>query len=172
MWYKDGQIFSEQQIRQQFPDTLFGTPFTPPEGYEVVFGTPSPTITIYQVAYQDGTEIDSKGNRVYKWSVRDMTTAEIVEVDKRISTDIVNATQSRLDTFAQSRGYDSILSACTYATSTIAKFQADGKYCVDSRDNTWSTIYQYQEEVSAGTKPKPTSFVDIEPLLPALEWPS
>lgn len=72
-YYKDGVEATEQEIRALNPNTAFGYPFNPSGlGWEVVFDTPQPTITELQVAYQDGTEIDAKGNRVIKWAVRDM----------------------------------------------------------------------------------------------------
>lgn len=80
------------------------------------------------------------------------------------------AIQQRLDDFAKTRGYDGVLSACTYATSTVAKFQAEGQYCVDARDATWSTCYAILGAVQAGTRPMPT-LAEIEAELPVLEWP-
>lgn len=73
MFYKDGILYTENEIKSQNPNTSFPTPFNPTSlGFEVVFDTPKPETTELQVAYQDGTELDSKGNRVIKWSVRDM----------------------------------------------------------------------------------------------------
>ena len=84
---------------------------------------------------------------------------------------IVDATQKRLDDFARTRNYDGILSACTYATSTVAKFAADGLYAVQARDATWAALYALLSEVQAGTRPVPDDFEDVAPLLPPLEWP-
>ena len=84
---------------------------------------------------------------------------------------VVAATQQRLDDFARTRNYDGILSACTYATSAVPKFQAEGQYAVQARDATWAALYALLAEVQSGARPAPTSFADVEPLLPALEWP-
>lgn len=83
---------------------------------------------------------------------------------------IVDSTQQRLDAFARTRNYDGILSACTYATSTVPKFQAEGQYAVQVRDATWAALYAFMADVQAGTRPVPSGFEDVEPLLPALEW--
>lgn len=91
---------------------------------------------------------------------------------KELQDKIVKDTQSRLDDFAKTRNYDGILSACTYATSTVPKFQAEGQYCVNARDATWATLYQLFDDVTSGIKPMPASFADVEPLLPVLEWPA
>ncbi|MGE4337467.1 MAG: hypothetical protein AB7E55_16010 [Pigmentiphaga sp.] len=93
------------------------------------------------------------------------------EVLAALINDITNATQKRLDDFARTRNYDDILSACTYASSTVPKFQSEGQYCVNARDSTWATLYTIMAEVEAGTRPMPVSFADVEPDLPALVWP-
>ena len=74
MYYNntDGKQYSESEIKALYPNTSFPSPFVAPEDFSVVFDTPKPEVTELQVAYQDGTEIDSKGNRVVKWSIRDM----------------------------------------------------------------------------------------------------
>jgi len=89
-----------------------------------------------------------------------------------IMTAIVSATQARLDNFAKTRNYDGILSACTYATSSMPKFLAEGQYCVDARDATWATLYSILADVQAGTRTMPLSFADVEGELPALAWPA
>lgn len=83
----------------------------------------------------------------------------------------VNAVQARLDAEARTRRYDSILSACTYATSTVAKFRAEGQACVDWRDAVWSQCYALLAQVQSGATPAPT----VEALvasLPAMAWPT
>lgn len=90
----------------------------------------------------------------------------------KVQADIVTATQAMLDDFAKTRNYDSIMSAATYATSTVPKFAAEGQYAVDARDQTWSALYTLMGEVLAGTRPMPTGFAEVAPLLPALAWPA
>lgn len=80
--------------------------------------------------------------------------------------------QLRLDSFAGTRNYDGILSACTYATSSVPKFSAEGQACVNLRDATWSAAYDILAQVQAGTRPRPSSIADIEADLPALVWPA
>lgn len=83
---------------------------------------------------------------------------------------VVGTIQLRLDNFAKTRGYDSILSACTYATSKVAKFAAEGQYCVDSRDTHWSTCYTIMGDVQTGARAVPT-LDEVIAEMPALEWP-
>ena len=88
-----------------------------------------------------------------------------------LQAEIVASTQGRLDVFARTRNYDGILSACTYATSTVPKFAAEGQYCVTARDATWAALYQFMADVQGGTRPMPEGYADVEPLLPTLAWP-
>lgn len=97
---------------------------------------------------------------------------DLAQIAARTQAEIVAATQLRLDTFAQTRNYDGILSACTYATSGVPTFAAEGQYCVDARDATWSALYTIMGEVIAQTRPMPESFADIQADLPALVWPA
>jgi hypothetical protein len=72
----------------------------------------------------------------------------------------IGAVQSRLDTLAQSWGYDGIVSLCTYASSKVARFAAEGQAGVDWRDATWAAVDQHQADV--------TSADELFALLPAM----
>jgi hypothetical protein len=87
-----------------------------------------------------------------------------------IRAEILAATQRRLDEFAQSRGYDSILSATTYAGSVVQQFASEGQQAAIIRDQTWAALYQMLAEVQAGTRAMPAGFTDIENDLPKLAW--
>ena len=140
-------------------------------GLYSVTQTGAPSTSIDKVAVDGGvTLID--GNWTQQWTLRDATQLEQVSNTIAVQSIIVEQTQQRLDDFAKTRNYDSILSACTYATSTIPKFASEGQYAVNARDNTWATLYIIMGEVQAGTRPMPTSFADVEPLLPVLTWPT
>jgi hypothetical protein len=89
-----------------------------------------------------------------------------------IKAEILAATQRRLDEFAQTRGYDGILSAATYATSAVLNRAAEGKYAVEIRDHTWSALYEMLAAVQAGLRLMPSGYTDIEDDLPALTWPA
>lgn len=91
---------------------------------------------------------------------------------ERLKVAILNATQARLDAFARERNYDGIMSACTYATSTVPQFAAEGQRCVELRDQTWAMLYQMLAEVETGHRPVPASFDDVKGALPDLTWPA
>lgn len=82
-------------------------------------------------------------------------------------TDII---QAHLDTFARTRNYDNIMSAATYATSTVPKFKAEGQYAVEARDATWAKGYEILDEVLSGQRPMPT-IEEVIAELPVLAWP-
>lgn len=77
--------------------------------------------------------------------------------------------QSYLDSSVQSKGYDNILSACTYVTSIVPKFQTEGQAAVEFRDATWAKCYEILDEVQAGTRSIPTE-QEILQELPTLDW--
>jgi hypothetical protein len=112
------------------------------------------------------------GTWTQRWSVVALSAAESAAYVASVKQQITALVQSRLDDFAKTRDYDNVLSACSYATSTHAKYGVEGQYCVAAREATWDAVYQVMAEVQAGTRPMPTGYADIEPLLPALVWPS
>lgn len=88
-----------------------------------------------------------------------------------IIADATKRTQSRLDEFAKTRNYDGILSAATYATSTVPKFASEGQYAVQARDATWAALYAMMEAVQTEQRAMPSNYAEVEAELPALEWP-
>ena len=160
------------QVRKLHPSKSFpadGQIDTP----EVQSYAPAPTPQ-YNPATHAVREAAPVGG-VQQWEAYPLP-AEEVEANhaaaaQALQQSIVDATQERLDSFARTRNYDGILSACTYATSNVPKFAAEGQVAVNLRDATWATLYQILEEVQAGQREAPTGFSDIEHLLPPLEWP-
>ncbi len=160
------------QVRKLFPSKSFpadGQIDTP----EVSSYAPAPTPQ-YNPATHAVREAAPVGG-VQQWEVYSLPAEEVeanqAAADQALQQSIVDATQQRLDEFARTRNYDGILSACTYATSAVPKFAAEGQYAVQARDATWAALYQFMADVQAGTQPVPTGFEDVEPLLPPLAWP-
>lgn len=90
---------------------------------------------------------------------------------EQIVAQYVAAVQKHLDDFARTRGYDGIMSAATYATSTVPKFKAEGQYAVEARDATWAKCYEVMAAVEAGSRPMPT-IDELFAELPVLTWPN
>lgn len=168
--------YTDAQLRRDYPDTSFPAVLT--DDTRAAFGM-MPVVAMPQPTYDPMTQNCPETTPVYvdgrweqNWLVTPATAEEIAQRLQAMQDSIVADTQDRLDTFAQTRGYDGILSACTYATSPTPKFAAEGQYCVVARDNTWATLYQILADVEAGTRPMPGGFEDIEPDLPVLAWPN
>lgn len=86
-----------------------------------------------------------------------------------IAAEVERRAQAALDAFARARGYDGILSACTYVTSTVPTFAAEAQACVNLRDATWGACYTIMAAVQAGQRTLP-SVAEVLAELPALAW--
>lgn len=91
---------------------------------------------------------------------------------EEIQKQMTDAVQVALDNFAKTRGYDGIMSACSYSNSTDAQFKLEADYCIALRDTTWRMGYAILAEVKAGTRPIPS----VEELIAELpvgsaKWP-
>lgn len=86
-----------------------------------------------------------------------------------ITRELTTAVQGHLDTTVQTRGYDSMLSCCSYVASTDAQFLAEAQAAVAWRDAVWRYCYDAQDEYTAGTRPVPTP-EELIAELPALVW--
>jgi len=126
---------------------------------------------------------DGQGAYISFWNTTKLgtqpTTTVLSAVDTEATLAITKANQlaqftyiaqGYLDNFAKSAGYDSILSACTYATSAVPKFAKEGQYCVTARDTTWSKAYEVLTQVQAGTIAVPTE-AEFIAMLPVLVMP-
>ncbi|HPS76516.1 MAG TPA: hypothetical protein PLS53_00010 [Thermoanaerobaculaceae bacterium] len=73
----------------------------------------------------------------------------------------IDAVQARLDLFAQSWGYDNILSLCSYATSKVPRFATEAQIGIDFRDQTWAAVMQYETTVATLAE-----LIDLLPPVP------
>jgi hypothetical protein len=77
---------------------------------------------------------------------RELSILDLSEQEREaVMGQAVRTVQMRLDALAQSWGYDSILSLCTYSTSGVERFRAEGQAGVDFRDATWAAVEQWQD---------------------------
>ena len=89
---------------------------------------------------------------------------------EELQTIFTAAIQDHLDSFARTRNYDGIMSAASYATSTVPKFRTEGQYAVEARDATWAKGYEILDAVLSGQRPMPT-IEKVIAELPPLAWP-
>ncbi|MNL02941.1 hypothetical protein D3C87_1234620 [compost metagenome] len=163
-------------LRARLPDVSLPVDLTNdavlPEGFVFVNPTAIPSFdsTTHRVVEVTPTLVDGKW--VVTYDLVPLTASELEQVAQAVQSSVTVEAQLRMDTFARTRFYDSMLSACSYATSTVPRLKAEGQYCVDARDATWETLYGILGEVIAGTRPVPRSLADIEDELPVLAWPA
>lgn len=88
--------------------------------------------------------------------------------------DIVNGyiedVQFYLDSTAQERGYDGIMSLATYKGSKVAKFAKEGAAGADWRDEVWSKCYEILDAVKAGTRTGMPTAEQLILELPVFTW--
>ena len=188
-----GELKSQGQLRKMYPNTSLPRQWKAATlealGIEPVLASPAPTVTDLQVAYKDGVTQDALGNWVWNWTIRDKF-SDVVDEDgnvvktvaeqiqemrdaeaKALQDTYVNAVQAHLDAEARTRNYDSILSLCTYATSTDVKFAAEGQAGVAWRDAVWAKCYSTLVDVATGVRTQPTVEEFIAEL-PTIIWPA
>jgi hypothetical protein len=78
---------------------------------------------------------------------------------------ITLAIQQSLDAGAKAWGYDNIVSAASYASSTNTQYAADAKALIGWRDAVWAWAIPQFATVAAGTDP--TAFMATMPAQPA-----
>lgn len=133
---------------------------------------PADAVEITEAEHAALLEGQSQGNAV----VADENGRPILQdppplTPEQIVAQYTAAVQQHLDDFARTRNYDSILSAATYAPSTVPKFSAEGQYAVEARDATWAKCYEILAAVEAGSRPTPT-LDELLAELPVLTWPN
>ncbi|MWK55811.1 hypothetical protein GO594_07480 [Pseudomonas otitidis] len=97
--------------------------------------------------------------------------AALEENEEQLIDRLTRAVQGYMDVVSQQRNYDSILSLCTYATSTVPRFQAEGQAGVVWRDACWQLGYDLIARVRAGEANIPTE-AELLAMLPPMQWPT
>lgn len=93
------------------------------------------------------------------------------ETEAQLIDRLTGVVQAYMDSVAQERNYDSVLSLCTYATSTVPRFRAEGQAGVVWRDACWQLGYDLIARVRAGEAPIPTE-TELLAMLPPMQWPT
>ena len=97
------------------------------------------------------------------WELRDNPTPA------EIQAELTKAVQAYMDVKVQERGYDGILSACSYVNTGIERFDNEGAACRTWRSAVWDKCYAMLAEVQAGSRSVPTA-EELISELPKLEW--
>lgn len=171
---------SHEQIRKANPNISFPKYFEVANGYDWVY-------PINQPEYNPSTQRCYEGTPVFKgessdphweqtWVVEDYSEEVIAAIAQQNlnanKTKLMQDAQESLDHFARQKGYDNILTACSYATSTNASFAADGQYCVEKRDATWTKLFEIFAEMDSGTRESNITYTTLQQgEMPDLTWP-
>lgn len=90
---------------------------------------------------------------------------------EQIRAELTQAVQDHLDATARAHGYDSMLSLCTYATSSVPRFHDEGQAGVYWRDSVWTYCFGQLQAVLSGQRSAPTAQKLISEL-PSITWPA
>ena len=187
------ELLTESEIKAKHPETSFPAPFREIWQYKLVFNTPQPITTELQVAYINGTEIDSKGNLVTKWSLKDKFndytneegvlvtkseqevayTAQLAEEKiKATRESMTSAVQTFVDTKAKELRWDDIKSARAGAGVPLEGTESDSEVAIYTEAvklakwdrAVWAKAGEIEVAVLEGTREIPT----VEELLAEL----
>lgn len=157
-YVKNNQIFFIDEIRAMFPNTSIPNDANLEEfGFYKLIPTSPPAVLPWHRIDQAPPD----GN-VQTWVQIPLTEAEIIAQCSALL-------EEKLNNFAKERGYDTILAACSYATSTVDKFRNEGQICVKHRDNSWYRLFEILAEVRDGFRLMPT-WEELDAELPTLTW--
>lgn len=78
--------------------------------------------------------------------------------------------QTCLDEFAATRGYDGILSVCSYVTDPLEEHRLEGQRAVELRSLSWAAVSTYLGKVMTKVMPVPRTVAEIHAELPVLTW--
>lgn len=119
-----------------------------------------PNSTFVEPIFKDGYICVWNGS---EWEYKEPPTAEEIQLK------LTQLVQNFMDVKVQERGYDSILSACSYVGTGIERFDREGEICRVWRSAVWNKCYEILAEVQSGKRDVPTEEELIE-ILPKLEW--
>ena len=183
---------THSDIRQSFENTTLPANLTDEILEGLGFYVVNPVTPNYDQIHQSATEempVMVNGKCYQSWRISDLPSRQVAEnqaaADASLIGRIVAATQSRIDAFAATRGYDGVNSIGKYQNISdeeiaalpaseqpmVSKFRGECRYLAVVTAQTWAKMYGMLGEVQVGTRQKPSDFADVESELPVLEWP-
>ena len=153
------------------PETLENSD-TPQDGFELVAETQCPlTASTEKAVVGAPALIDDTWQQ--QWVIRPLTDAETAQVAAaalaNTAADITGAVRQLLDSSAKARGYDSIVTAISYADeSSVPAFQAEGIAFRAWRSRVWNYAYAQLGLMTSNARTTPSA-IEFLAELPALE---
>lgn len=129
-----------------------------------------PTVDPRTHTVQEETPQLIEGSWKQIWSTRAATQQEQENMAASLQSNFSDLIQKRLDDFAKTRNYSSILSAVTYEDDVNPAFAQEAEDAKRLRSETWTAAYVLLAEIEAGQRAIPSSISDIENDLPTLAW--
>lgn len=116
-------------------------------------------------------------NKIYKTSpnlLEESPNKNLSEIDPALATRIMELADKhiifKLDEFAKTRRYDSLISLCLYRNDINPTFAAEAERGATLRSLTWQAANVYITKLMSDQLPVPKTVKDIEAQLPALTW--
>lgn len=150
-----------------------GPAFPKVKGLQINWANKSqwPTSTpIYYGTCDDDAELNISGilDILSESEYQELYNSELLE-RKKVSREIIEQlVKDRLNKFAQTRGYDTIESACSYLVSDVDKYKQEAISAIKVRDLTWQKLFQLIEKAEADSQS--LNYKLIEKELPELSW--
>lgn len=95
---------TEQEIRQQYPNTSFSVPFVPPEEFVYVFPSPTPIYDeLSQVVQEAQPVVTNKGWYEQTWSVIDLDPTVVAIKQKEKARQAILSEIQQLESFVTQR---------------------------------------------------------------------
>lgn len=161
------QEISESDFRAMFQSTSFPAELTNvvtmPRGYGVITAADIPEVPQGKVLHEGRLNLVN-GLPVRNWELRD---APINPPEVQSYVDLI---QLHLDEQAKLRGYDNILSLCSYANSSDLTFAAEAHAGIVCRDACWRIAHDLFAQVNTGEVNIPPH-KQVQEMLPTIHWP-
>jgi hypothetical protein len=173
-----GEVMTEQQFRELHSNVSFPAAIDAQTlngyGADEVYATPRPVVPPTQSAERNGVEFVN-GQWRHAWQITDLPAEQAAVRLAAAKHEAISlnsaAIQAELDRQALAKGYDSIISACSYAAQPEgAPFQSEGAAFLNWRSAVWSHAYSVLADVEAGNIPMPTPEEAVAQM-PALVLP-
>jgi hypothetical protein len=172
-----GEVVTERGFRGLHPNVSFPAAIDAATldafGADEVHETPPPPVLLTQKVERGLEQVN--GRWQYAWLITDLPAEEAALALAAVKAQAIAANtaaiQAELDRQALDKGYDNIVSACSYAAQPEgAPFQAEGAAFLAWRSAVWSHAYSVLADVEAGNIPMPTPEEAVAQM-PALVLP-
>ena len=162
----------EHDFKLLFPEISFPEVLTSDMvesyGYAVISYPPHPTCPPASKIIDAGVSLINT-EWVAQYEIVPYSFEETSIFQEQLKRHLILSVQKHLDTTAQTRNYDGILSMCSYANSTNPQFLKEAQAGILWRDLVWAYCYNALEEVEANRRTIPT-VDELLAELPVINW--